>query len=363
MVATIAPNENLQLNANLSIPNSTESGEHFVLAIVDSENVLLESNESDNIVFEAISINSQTYIITSSILPSNAGFVSGTGTYTQGQDITLTATPFNGFSFINWSTSTGTVLSTEPNLNIQVNSDLSLQANFEQILYNINANVTPSNSGSIEGDGAYALGDIVNLIATPAANFNFSNWTNSSGVIIGTNENLSFEVTQNAIVNANFEQAVFNISVISSNSAQGTVSGEGNYLSGIEAKVNAIPSSGFNFLNWTENNIIVSTSSEYLFIVDQDRELIANFVMATSTEEINKGNINVYPNPSSTEINISGIPFERYSISIIDAQGKLVLSVLDQNVLNIENITSGFYILSIIDKSSKTIIRKKITKY
>ncbi len=363
MITTIPPNGILPLNATLSIPNSTESGEHFVLAIVDSENILQENNESDNIVFEEITINSQTYIINSSTLPSNAGFVSGTGTYTQGQDIILTATPFNGFSFINWTTSTGNVLSTDPNLNIQVNSDLSLQANFEQVLYNINANVIPSNSGSIEGTGAYSLGDMVNLIATPAANFNFINWTNSSGVVIGTDINLSFEVTQNTIINANFEQAVFNISVISSNPVQGIVSGEGNYLSGIEAKVNATPTSGFNFLNWTENNIIVSTSSEYLFIVDKNRELIANFEMTSSTQEINKDNIIIYPNPSNQEINISEIPFERYSISIIDSKGKLILSAVDQNVININDLTSGFFILSIIDKKSNTVIRKKITKY
>ena len=69
--------------------------------------------------------------ITVSINPANAGTVSGNGEYAYGQTCTLTATPAEGYFFLNW-TQNGTVVSTAASYSFVVESDMDLVANFDE---------------------------------------------------------------------------------------------------------------------------------------------------------------------------------------------------------------------------------------
>ena len=51
----------------------------------------------------------------------------------------------------------------------------------------------------------------------------------------------------------------------------------GNFLSGETCVVTATPVGDYHFVNWTENDILVSTDASYSFTVDSDRNLVANF--------------------------------------------------------------------------------------
>jgi hypothetical protein len=75
----------------------------------------------------------------------------------------------------------------------------------------------------------------------------------------------------------------YTISVSASPSAAGTVGGGGNYTSGSAVTVTATANTGYNFVNWTENGNIVSTSANYMFTAFLDRVLVANFVPALPT--------------------------------------------------------------------------------
>ncbi len=59
----------------------------------------------------------------------------------------------------------------------------------------------------------------------------------------------------------------------------GVVAGAGAYESGDYCTVNAVPNEGCYFVNWTENDIVVSSNAEYGFIVTGDRLLTAHFAM------------------------------------------------------------------------------------
>ena len=50
------------------------------------------------------------------------------------------------------------------------------------------------------------------------------------------------------------------------------------YVHGEEARATATPDEGYVFVNWTENEIVVSVDAEYAFTVTNDRNLRANFV-------------------------------------------------------------------------------------
>ena len=57
----------------------------------------------------------------------------------------------------------------------------------------------------------------------------------------------------------------------------GAVSGAGTYEEGAECTLTATASAGYNFVNWTENGVEVSTDAQYTFTVTGNRSLVANF--------------------------------------------------------------------------------------
>jgi von Willebrand factor A domain-containing protein 7 len=63
----------------------------------------------------------------------------------------------------------------------------------------------------------------------------------------------------------------------------GTTSGAGTFISGSTVTVNATPNADFEFVNWIENGLVVSTSASYTFTVSSDRALLANFVSLPKT--------------------------------------------------------------------------------
>ena len=75
----------------------------------------------------------------------------------------------------------------------------------------------------------------------------------------------------------------------------GTVAGAGSYMEGDACTLTATASSGYTFVNWTENGTQVSTNPTYTFTVTGNRNLMANFT------EVGSGyhwdvNIHTYPN-------------------------------------------------------------------
>ena len=64
----------------------------------------------------------------------------------------------------------------------------------------------------------------------------------------------------------------------------------GKYEEGTEVTVTAIAADGYEFINWTEGNEVVSEDAEYTFAIAADRDLIANF-----EPEVGMYNITVAP--------------------------------------------------------------------
>lgn len=84
---------------------------------------------------------------------------------------------------------------------------------------------------------------------------------------------------------------------LSANESQwGTVSESGEFVSGYDANVTATPSSGYRFINWTENDTEVSTATSYTFTATTNRTLQANFASNTV-------NITEATNTNATSLN------------------------------------------------------------
>ena len=78
------------------------------------------------------------------------------------------------------------------------------------------------------------------------------------------------------------ETAKFNVTATAEN---GTVEGAGIYEQGAEATLTATPAKGYEFVNWTSGETVVSTENPYKFTVTADVALVANFKQAAPATE------------------------------------------------------------------------------
>ena len=223
----------------------------------------------------------QSFTINAAASPNNGGTVSGGGTYSYGQTCTLTATPATGYNFINW-TENGNPVSNQPSYTFTVTSGRSLVANFTIQNYIITAIANPTEGGTVSGSGGYNYGQTCTLTATPATGYNFIKWT-KNGTQVSTSTTYSFTVTEAASYVAHFQLQSFTINASANPSNGGTVSGEGTYNYGSTCTLTAIPSTGYNFINWTKNGTQVSTSPTYSFTVTEAASYVAHFQLQSFT--------------------------------------------------------------------------------
>ena len=147
-------------------------------------------------------------------------------------------------------------------------------------IYSVAANASPLASGAITGAGLFPAGVTASLVATPATNFAFVNWTQNSSAV-SSSANYSFAVISNRTLVANFA-AGSAISTAVFPTSGGTATGSGSYTNGASTTVTATPSANYSFVNWTENGTAVSTSASYTFTVATNRALLANFTSASA---------------------------------------------------------------------------------
>ena len=232
-----------------------------------------------------------SYEITTASNPVAGGNTSGGGTYNYGSQVSVTAIPATGYEFTEWSEN-GSQVSTENPYNFTVTDARALTAGFALQQFSIVTNSSPAEGGSTAGGGTFTYGSQATVTASPAVGYDFLNWK-ENGNIVSTSPEYSFNVESNRNLTAHFVLQQFSVSLNASPLAGGTVSGGGSYNYGTTALVNAEAAAGWNFENWTENGNVVSTVAQYAFVVNQSRNLTANF-----TQQILQYDITATPSPA-----------------------------------------------------------------
>jgi len=227
----------------------------------------------------------QNYTISVSANPTNGGTVSGGGAFHYGDNCTVSATPANGYTFLRW-TENGNQVSTNASYSFTVTGNRTLVALFQAQSYTITATTDPTMGGTVSGGGTFNYGQSCTLTATPAANYDFVNWT-KNGQQVSTNATYTFTVTESAAYVAHFQLQSFVITTAASPTNGGTLTGGGTYNYGQNCTVVATANTGYDFVNWTENGTQVSTSASYSFTVNASRDLVANFEAQTVDIKVN----------------------------------------------------------------------------
>jgi hypothetical protein len=148
--------------------------------------------------------------------------------------------------------------------------------------YTIAMSSAPSDGGGTSGGGAVSCGSDVIVTAAASACYSFFDWT-EAGVEVSTSPSYEFTAVTNRILVANFTPVPsVQITTDSSPEEGGIASGGGSVTCGSSVTVSAAANANYSFVNWTENGVAVSTSSNCTFTATGDGTLVANFLCSSS---------------------------------------------------------------------------------
>ena len=297
-----------------------------------------------------------TYTVSVTANPSNGGTVTGGGTYNYGQSCSVHATAATGYTFINW-TENGNQVSSQADYTFTVENNRSLVANFSSQSYIITASADPAEGGVVTGSGGYDFGDACTLTATANTGYSFVNWT-KNGTEVSTNPTYSFTVTESATYVAHFSINNYMINATADPIEGGTVTGAGNYDYGASCTLTATANENYEFINWTKNDVVVSTDVTYTFEVTASEEYVAHFRYFDSVDE-DTAVCQIFPNPFTSSLSITTEKAIK-NVRVYDVYGHLLMekAVSDNHfVFDLSGLSSGSYFMHVDYGDSRSIHR------
>ncbi|MDE5609225.1 MAG: InlB B-repeat-containing protein, partial [Bacteroidales bacterium] len=211
---------------------------------------------------------------------------SGNGTYKKDSLATITALPFTGYRFVNWTKADGSVFGLASDTTFAVTENLVLVAVFEEIPdvpvppveedFTVQLSVNNPAWGRVlkTGNCIYEQGEEITILALPFAGYRFVNWTEEDGSVFATDSLLTFKVTENLELTAHFEKIpdvpvvpvvdTFTVQVSANDAAWGSVaqSGNGRYEKDSSASITATANPGYRFVNWSKDAEVYATAAE-----------------------------------------------------------------------------------------------------
>lgn len=147
-------------------------------------------------------------IIAVSADPNEGGAVTGNGTYTSGDQVTVRATPAAGYVFNGWFEN-DQLVSGSAAYTFEATINRNLVAKFRQLAtYTITPQSANPTMGSVSGGGQVTEGQSTTVVATPASGYQFKNWraNSASGQILSTDASYTLTPSESMTLYATFEE-------------------------------------------------------------------------------------------------------------------------------------------------------------
>ena len=219
-------------------------------------------------VFEAL----PTFDVIVTIVPEDAGTVTGEGDYFEGANVVLTAEAEEGFDFVGWEREGAIVEAAEVYEFVMPDADVELIAHFAPIV-TLTLVANPEIGGEVFGAGEYAAGTVATIEAVAEENWAFLNWTDEDDNIISTLAEYEYEMPDfDVTLTANFtDDDVYVVTADINPEDAGIVLGVGNYLEAADVVLEAIANEGFVFMHWEDaDGVELETEAVYNFVMPAD---------------------------------------------------------------------------------------------
>jgi uncharacterized repeat protein (TIGR02543 family) len=215
--------------------------------------------------------------------------------------------------------------------------------------YTVTTSSNPSTGGTTTGGGTYNSSNSVTVTATPNSGYTFTNWT-ENGTVVSTNASYTFTISGNRTLEANFTAIRYTLTTSSNPANGGWTTGGGTYIFGQSVTITAAPNNGYNFVNWTEGNNVVSPSPYHNLYIDGNRTFVANFAIITYTLTITSVNGTVTKNPDQANYNqgsavqLTATPSTGYTFTGWSGDATGSTNPLTVTMNSDKNITANFTI-------------------
>ena len=323
----------------VSVTATANSGYQFTTwsngSTANPVTVTLNSNTSITANFALIPV------YTISVSTEEGGSVSSNGgEYQEGTQVTLTATPDEGFEFSGWSDG-----STEATRVITASEDLTLTASFTELIISYTLTVTSGEGGSVSSEGGeYNEGTEVTLTATADDGYRFTVWSNGS-----TEESITITLSEDTSIEAIFEMIpIYNLTI--KESQGGTISGlGGDYEQGSMVTLTATPDEGFQFIRWSDGTL----ESTIELTIENDITIEAFFAIPPKIELISEP-LKMFTKGISDTLALSYNYSEGFDYLSISSQYGNVSIINEPNQGDTSGLISIEYITNLIENVDKT---------
>jgi len=212
---------------------------------------------SDTLFTAQFGVNRYTILVTAD--NPLGGVVTGGGMYDFGSQIILSANPNSDYQFVQWNDGNAD----NPRV-VLVTENAVYIANF--IINHHSVDVVSGNPtmGTTGGGGFFNHGDSTEIVATPAYGYHFTQWGDGD-----TTNPRTVGVTSDVTYTAYFTPNSYALSVSSSDTIKGSVSGSGDYDYNTVTVISANANYGYHFTQWgdgnTDNPRVVVVTSDTMF--------------------------------------------------------------------------------------------------
>lgn len=209
---TVSGGGNYEEGTSVTICATPDEGYRFLHWTENREQVSTENTYSFaatgdrtlTAVFEEIPAPDSKPVYEIHVTATKGGSASGDGSFTEGNPVTVEATPDEGYRFLYWTEDNQPVCN-EPSYSFPAKNSRSLAAVFELIpipAYSIN--VTSTVGGIAEGGGQYKQGESVTVTAVPDNGYRFISWQ-ENGITVSDTPDFSFTADADRTLTAVFE--------------------------------------------------------------------------------------------------------------------------------------------------------------
>lgn len=293
--------------------------------------------------------------------PEGSGEVAGMGNVPCGSYCTLTATPLNDNVFLGWLHE-GVTLSTDMEYSFHVLSDISLIAHFQAPapipVYHVSVSASPVEGGIVDGEDDYEEGSVCEVTALANEGYLFQYWMEGDE-IVSEEFSYEFEVYADRDLVACFVEVIdpeiYQITASVDPVEGGEIVGAGTYIEGELCSLMVNLNPYYEFVNWTENGVVVSTENPYVFQTNESRSLIANVVYVNGVEddEIHDA---IYPNPTNGVLWVRG--GDAGTVAVYDMNGRKVFTT-DERMVDLSGLAEGVYYVSVAGRElTKVVLRR-----
>jgi hypothetical protein len=215
-----------------------------------------------------------TFTVSTSANNPLYGSINGSGDYPYNGQATITAISNHGYIFKHW-TSNGIIISNTNPFTFTVTMDTTMVANFVPDTFTVFISANNPLYGSVTGSNDYPYNTQATITATANTGYSFLKWNDDS-----TQNPRTITVTQDTTFIATFavtSQKTCHVTLSSNNPIMGSVTGEGNYAENTAATIEAIPNTGYRFIQWNDGN----KENPRTITLTQDTSFIATFAVSS----------------------------------------------------------------------------------